>query len=162
MRYSNRQVAIKIKEILLPTLNSFGVELVAVEYRPENRGWVLRLYIDREGGITLGDCQRVSEQVGDLLDVEDLIGHEYRLEVSSPGLNRPLVEESDFIKFAGKKARISTHDPLVAGQRNFQGVILGVVDHQVLLEEDSGMRVEIPFGGIAKARLIPEFPGKEG
>ena len=155
------QVASKLKEILLPTLNSFGVELVDLEYRLENRGWVLRLFLDKEGGITLEDCQRVSEQVGDLLDVEDLIDHEYRLEVSSPGLDRPLTQEGDFSRFAGNRARISTREP-ISNQRNFQGRILGVEDHRVLIEEDGGPKIAIPCAAILRARLIPEFPGKKG
>jgi len=153
------QVVSKIREVLIPTLDSFGVELVEVEYRCENRGWVLRLYIDKEGGVSVGDCQRVSEQVGDLLDVEDLICHGYRLEVSSPGLDRPLVQERDFLRFTGKRAKISTHDP-ISNQRNFQGRILGVADHKVLIEADERGIVEIPHEAIARARLIPEFPGK--
>ncbi len=155
------QVVSRLKEILLPTLNSFGVELVDLEYRLENRGWILRLFLDKEGGITLEDCQRVSEQVGDLLDVEDLIGHGYRLEVSSPGLDRPLTQEGDFVRFTGKRARILTREPL-ANQRNFQGRILGIEDHQVLIEGDGGIKITIPFAVILKARLIPEFPGQKG
>ncbi|MFH0873071.1 MAG: ribosome maturation factor RimP [bacterium] len=159
MPHPGQEVVSQIKKVLIPTLNFFGVELVEVEYRLENRGWVLRLYIDKEGGVSLEDCRRVSEQVGDLLDVEDLIDREYRLEVSSPGLDRPLVQERDFVRFAGKRARIVTHDP-ISRQRNFQGRILGVVEHKVLIEENTGDKVEIPYADIAKARLIPEFPGK--
>jgi ribosome maturation factor RimP len=155
------QIASRLKEILLPALHSFGVEMVDLKYRLENRGWILRLFIDKEGGITLEDCQRVSEQVGDLLDVEDLIGHGYRLEVSSPGLDRPLTREGDFVRFIGKRARISSREP-ISNQRNFQGKILGVEDHQVLIEEDKGVKVAIPFPAILKARLIPEFPGQKG
>jgi ribosome maturation factor RimP len=155
------QVVSRLKEVLLPALNSFGVEMVDLRYRLENRGWVLRLFIDKEGGITLEDCQRVSEQVGDLLDVEDLIGHGYRLEVSSPGLDRPLTREGDFVRFTGKRARISSREP-ISNQRNFQGKILGVQDHQVLIEEDKGVKIAIPFPAILKARLIPEFPGQKG
>lgn len=155
------QAVSNLKEILLSTLNSFRVELVDLEYRLENGGWVLRLFIDKEGGITLEDCQRVSEQVGDLLDVEDLIEHGYRLEVSSPGLNRSLTQEADFVRFTGKRARISTREP-ISNQRNFQGKILGIEGHEVLIEEDRGVKIAIPFGALLKARLIPEFPGQKG
>lgn len=152
-------VVSRVREVLTPSLGSFGVELVDLEYRRESIGWVLRLYIDKEGGVTLEDCQRVSEQVGDLLDVEDLISHGYRLEVSSPGLDRPLVQEKDFLRFTGERAKISTRDP-ISSRRNFRGRILGVSDHRVLIELDEGGIVEIPLEQIAKARLIPEFPEK--
>lgn len=155
----DQQILSQIREALTPTLDSFGMELVDLEYRPESRGWVLRLYIDKAGGVTLNDCQRVSEQVGDLLDVEDLITHGYCLEVSSPGLDRPLVQEKDFQRFAGRRAKISTHDP-IANQRNFQGRILGVENHKVRIEMDEGGVIEFPHGAIARARLVPEFPGK--
>jgi ribosome maturation factor RimP len=155
----DQQILSRIREALIPTLNSFGVELVDLQYRRENRGWVLRLFIDKASGITLNDCQRVSEQVGDLLDVEDLLTHGYCLEVSSPGLDRPLVQEKDFQRFAGRRAKISTYDP-IANQRNFQGRILGVEGHKVRIERDEGGVVEFPHEGIARARLVPEFPGK--
>jgi len=152
-------VVSRLKEVLAPTLSSLAVELVDLEYRRESVGWVLRLYIDKEGGITLEDCQRVSEQIGDLLDVEDLISHGYRLEVSSPGLDRPLVQEKDFVRFVGERARISTRDP-IGNRRNFRGRILGVSDHRVLIEADEGGITEIPHELVSKARLVPEFPGK--
>jgi len=153
------QVVSRIKEILIPALNSLGLELVEVEYRPESRGWVLRVYVDREGGVTVDDCRRVSEQVGDLLDVEDLIDHRYRLEVSSPGFDRPLVNEKDFVRFAGQRAQITTDEP-IANQKNFQGRILGVSDHKILIEREEGQRLEIPYGRIVRARILPEFSGK--
>lgn len=153
------QVVSRIKEILIPAVNSRGLELVEVEYRPESIGWVLRIFIDREGGVTVDDCQKVSEQVGDLLDVEDLIDHRYSLEVSSPGFDRPLVSEKDFVRFAGQRAQITTDAP-IANQRNFQGRILGVSDHRILIEQEEGERLEIPYGRIVRARIVPEFSGK--
>ena len=157
----SEQIVSQLREILLPTLDSFGLELVDLEYRLENRGWVLRLFIDKGGGVTVEDCQSVSQHVGDVLDVEDLIEHGYRLEVSSPGLDRPLTREGDFLRFAGNRARISTRDP-ISNQRNFQGRILGVEDHRVLFEEDQGGKMSIPYQEISRARLIPEFPGQKG
>ena len=146
----------RLSETLLPGL---GLELVDVEFRREPAGWVLRLYIDRAGApgqVTHEDCQRVSEELGDHLDVEDLIAHPYHLEVSSPGLERPLTRLGDFTRFAGQAARITTREPL-AGRKNFRGRLAGVADEAVLLDLDEGPRVAIPRALIAKARLAPEF-----
>ena len=145
-----------LTETLLPGL---GLELVDVEFRREPAGWVLRLYLDRlegAGAVTHEDCQRVSEELGDHLDVEDLISHPYHLEVSSPGLDRPLTRPADFTRFAGQVARISTREPL-DGRRNFRGRLAGLAEGAVLLDLDEGPRVAIPQGLIAKARLAPEF-----
>jgi len=128
--------------------------LVDVEFRREAGGWILRLYIDKRGGVTLGDCQRVSEELSDLLDVENPIHHPYTLEVSSPGLNRPLRHESDFLRFAGQRARVTTSE-VVAGQRRFLGVLKGCEGGQVVLERENGTVVSIPYALISKARLDP-------
>jgi ribosome maturation factor RimP len=114
------------------------------------------VYLDRAGGVTLADCQRISEQLGDHLDVEDVIDHAYHLEVSSAGLDRPLTREADFLRFAGKAARISTAEPL-AGQRHFRGRLVGLVEGAVLLDLPDGRRVAVPRGLIAKARLQIEL-----
>ncbi|MBF8297421.1 MAG: uncharacterized protein HW395_78, partial [candidate division NC10 bacterium] len=98
----------RVKETALPLLQELGFELVEVEFRREVSGWILRLYLDKSGGLTLGDCQRASEELSDLLDVEDLVDHPYSLEISSPGLNRPLSQEADFLRFAGQRARLTT------------------------------------------------------
>ena len=112
--------------------------------------------MDKAGGVTLEDCQRISEELGDHLDVEDLIDHAYHLEVSSPGLDRPLTRDADFLSFAGKAARITTREA-VGGQRNFRGRLAGLCDGAVLLDLDDGRRVRIARGLIAKAWLHPEF-----
>ncbi|GIS84846.1 MAG: hypothetical protein CM1200mP16_11460 [Nitrospina sp.] len=90
-------------ELIEPVLMANGLELVDVEFKKEGKSWVLRIYIDKESGLTLADCQKVSGLTGDLIEVEDIIDPEYILEVSSPGLNRSLKKEKDFIKFWGKK-----------------------------------------------------------
>lgn len=159
MSHRDRELIPQLKRSLLPVLNSLGVELVDLEYRRERAGWVLRLYIDQEGGISLQDCQRVSEQVGDVLDVEDLIDHPYTLEVSSPGLDRPLVREGDFERFAGRAVKISTREP-VGNRSNFRGQLMGVDNHQVKIKLEEGEVLQLPVESIAKARLLPEFPEK--
>jgi ribosome maturation factor RimP len=150
------EVVERVHSLAQPILVDRGLELVDVEFRRESRGWILRVYLDRPGGVTLDDCQRVSEELGDHLDVEDLIDHPYHLEVSSPGLDRPLTRESDFATFAGKAARISTQEA-IQGQRNFRGRLAGLAEGAVLLDLPDGRRIRIPRGLIAKARLEIEL-----
>jgi ribosome maturation factor RimP len=150
------EILARVRALAEPILADTGPELVEVEFQREAHGWVLRLYMDKAGGVTLEDCQRISEEMGDPLDVEDLIDHAYHLEVSSPGLDRPLTRDADFLSFAGKAARITTREA-VGGQRNFRGRLAGLRDGVVLLDLDDGRRVAIPRGLIAKARLHPEF-----
>jgi len=148
------EVVERVTSIAVPLLTELGLELVDVEFRREAGGWILRLYLDRRGGVTLGDCQRVSEELSDLLDVEKLIDHPYTLEVSSPGLNRPLRRESDFLRFIGQRARISTAEAIV-GRWRFLGVLKGCEDGRISLEQQDGTVVVIPYALIAKARLDP-------
>ncbi len=150
------EIAARVGTLAEPILADRGLELVEVEFRRETHGWVLRIYMDKKGGVTLDDCQKISEELGDHLDVEDLIDHAYHLEVSSPGLDRPLTRDADFLSFAGKAARITTREAL-DGQRNFSGRLAGLQDGAVLLDLDGGQRVTIPRGLIAKARLRPEY-----
>jgi ribosome maturation factor RimP len=144
----------RVKAIALPLLQELGLDLVEVEFRREAGGWILRLYLDKRGGLTLGDCQRVSEELGDLLDIEDLIDHPYSLEVSSPGLNRPLSREADFLRFVGQRARVSTSQA-IAGQRRFLGTLKGYEGGRVMLEREDGTVVLIPHSFISKAHLAP-------
>ena len=148
------EVVERVKSIALPLFTELGLELVDVEFRREANGWILRLYLDKPGGVTLGDCQRVSGELSDLLDVEGFINHPYTLEVSSPGLNRPLRLESDFLRFVGQRARVSTSQA-VAGQRRFLGVLRGYEDGRILLEREDGTITLIPYALILKSRLDP-------
>jgi ribosome maturation factor RimP len=133
-----------------------GLELVEVEFRREPQGWVLRIYMDKPGGITLDDCQRVSEELSDHLDVEDFIDHPYHLEVSSPGLDRPLTRPADYVRYAGQAARIATRGS-VDGRHNFRGRLAGLQDGVVLLDLADGTRASIPLELILRARLEPEL-----
>ena len=128
------------------------MELICVEYQRETGGRILRLYIDRPGGVTLDDCAVVSRQLGDLLDVHFDASLPYNLEVSSPGASRPLSGPSDYEKFKGRKAKIRTVEAL-DGQKNFKGTLTHIKDGVVTLTvmEKS---VAIPFADITKARLI--------
>lgn len=133
-----------------------GYELVGVELRPGERGGeLLRVYIDREGGILLDDCATVSHQLSGVLDVEDPIKGEYSLEVSSPGLARPLFELAHFERFTGSTVKLKTASP-IDGRRNFKGVLSGVEGNEVILQVD-GEPVRIDFNQIDSAKLVPEF-----
>ncbi len=150
------EIAARFRALAEPILGDLGLELVDAEFRREAHGWVLRLYMDRPGGVTLDDCQRVSEELGVHLDVEDFIGYPYHLEVSSPGLDRPLTRDQDFVRFAGQEARVSTREAL-QGRRNFRGRLAGLEDGAVLLDLPDGQRVVIPRELILRARLEPEL-----
>lgn len=138
-----------------PALEGMGYELVEVEYLCERGRWVLRLYIDQEKGITVDDCAAVSREMGDVLDSRDLIPHGYVLEVSSPGLNRPLRKEKDFEKRIGRKIRVRMAAP-VEGRRNFVGTLTGFRDGTLSLDVDR-QSFSLPVSEVEKAHLIYEF-----
>ena len=141
----------QIFELVEPHCRYDGLELVHVEYQGEPGGKILRLYIDKPGGVTLDDCVQLSRSLGDLLDVNlDDIG-QYRLEVTSPGPNRPVSKKQDFERFKGHPIKLKTIRPL-DGRRNFSGVLMGIADDQVKLSLGDQM-VLIPFESIQRANL---------
>jgi ribosome maturation factor RimP len=147
----SREIMERVASLAAPLLREERMELVETEYRREARGWVLRLYLDKEGGITLEDCARISLEIGRILDVEDLISVPYTLEVSSPGLRRPLRKEEDFIKYRNRTIRVKTFAP-IESRKQFKGKLLGLVDHCVeIATEDEVFR--IPISNVAKANL---------
>lgn len=154
-------VASRITELAEPLLASLGMELVEVEYRREGREMILRLFIDREGGVNLDDCAVVSRELSALLDVEDFIPGHYNLEVSSPGLNRPLKKESDYRKYQGRLVKVRTFELLAddAGNRRktFTGELLGLEEGVVRLRLTEGQTAGIPLDKVAKANLEFEF-----
>ena len=129
-----------------------GLELVHVEFAGGARAPVVRVFIDKPGGVTHEDCSEVSRHLGTVLDVEDFIPDTYTLEVSSPGLERGLYSLADFERFAGRPARAKTRGA-IAGQRNFRGRIAGVEGGEVLFDDRTSGRVRIPFAEMAKANL---------
>jgi len=141
----------QVTTLVTPILLEEKLELVDLDYRREATGWVLRLYIDKEGGVTLDDCARVSREVGRMLDVENPITTPYALEVSSPGLRRPLKTEKDFLKYRNHLLKVRTHTP-IEKQRNFRGQLLNVVNEGIEINMD-GRIVHIPFQNIGKANL---------
>jgi ribosome maturation factor RimP len=145
----------RVEEIALPVLEELGLELVEVQYRREQTGWVLRLIIDKEDGVSLGDCSAVSREISQLLDIEDFIEQKYNLEVSSPGLDRPLKSMADFKRFMGNNAKIKTIEP-IAGEHVFIGRIQQIEGESIILEVGR-KEVTVPFLQISKARLEVEF-----
>ena len=149
------RVSPAVKALIEPVVTGLGYELVGVEYLAQGRHSLLRVYVDSEAGITVDDCADVSRQLSAMLDVEDPLPGTYSLEVSSPGLDRPLFEAADFDRFAGSQVRIRLASPL-DGQRKFKGVLKGIQDNNVLLMED-GREVSVPLDRIAKANLVAEL-----
>ena len=142
----------RLTTMLEPVVVDQELELVELQFRREPAGWVLRLIIDGPQGISLDDCSRVSREVGHLLEVEDPIEWPYRLEVSSPGLDRPLKRERDYLRCLGKKAKIVTKAP-IAGGSHFVGVLRGFADGVITVEAEQGL-VAIPFAEVQRARLV--------
>ncbi len=132
-------------------LESEKIRLIDVEYRREPKGWVLRVFIDKQGGVTLDDCAVVSNQLGDMLDAKTNWDKPYHLEVSSPGLNRPLTKKKHFVYFEGRLAVIKTNR-LVEGKKHFKGVLAGFSAGVVTLLVDD-QPVAIPYDTIVKAHL---------
>lgn len=149
------QASEKLVAIIEPAVTALGYELVGVEHMPQGHHSLLRIYIDHEEGITADDCGDVSHQVSAVLDVEDPIRGAYTLEVSSPGLERPLFTLAHYARFVGQQAEIRLHSPL-AGRRKFKGRIHAVEGDVVLLDVD-GEEQRLPFDNIDKAHLIYEW-----
>ena len=144
-----------IEELVTPVIIENHLELVDVEYKKEGKNWFLRIFIDKEGGVTVADCTQVSRHIEDLIDVEEVVPTSYVLEVSSPGLDRPLKKEKDFLRFKGKRAHVTTYTP-IHQQKNFKGTIRDFQKDILFLDIDN-QPVEIPRNQIAKARLEIEF-----
>lgn len=158
------QLLEQIEELSLPILEDLGFELVDLEYQRADRGWVLRFFIDKEGGINLDECAAASREIATLLDVESLIDTAFQLEVSSPGLERPLKKLPDFERFTGRKAKIKTIlacDPDDRGhnRKTFTGKLQGVETGKIqLLQTDKkGGQVAFTLDQIEKANLEFDF-----
>ena len=144
-----------LAQMFEPVIEAMGYELVGVEYQRGGGHGTLRVYIDRESGVTLDDCAAISHQISGILDVEEPIQQAYDLEISSPGIDRPLFKLADFERFAGRNARIRL---AVArqGRKNFKGELQGVADRLVSIKVD-GEIFDLPYADIAKANLIGEL-----
>jgi ribosome maturation factor RimP len=155
-------IADRTRRVLEPVLARDGYELVEVEWLRQGSRWTLRLFVDKSGGVGIEDCQAVSRLVDPILDVEDFIEPAYDLEVSSPGLDRPLRKPADFDRYAGQRAHVKAYGP-VAGtapgspaRKNWTGVLVGYRDGAVEIDVD-GVVHRVPHDQIAKAHLEYDF-----
>ena len=150
-------VASKIEEIAQRVAESEGIELVEVEVKGGGNNRFVRISIDKPEGVTHADCELMSQQVGTILDVEDVVpGGHYTLEVSSPGLERKLIKPQDFQRFQGKKAKITLRDP-IDGRRNWEGTLAGFEDGAVTLDMGAGKNIRFAFEQVQKANLKFEW-----
>ena len=145
----------EVTALIEPILDDMEIELVDIEFLSEQGRWVLRIYVDQSGGITLDACARVSREIDDLIEVKDIFHQGYVLEVSSPGLNRPLKKEKDFEKAVGKKIKIRMVTPL-KGQRNFRGSLRSFQDGILCLSVKDDL-ILLPYGDVEKANLVYDF-----
>jgi len=158
---AQESVAERARQLLEPVLARDGFDLVEVEWQREGGCWVLRLYVDKVGGIGIDDCQAASRLVETILDVEDFIEPAYSLEVSSPGIERPLRKPEDFKRFAGQRAKVRAFGPLQsapgqAARKQWTGTLRGFADGAVEIEVDGAVH-RIPVDRVAKAHLEYDF-----
>jgi ribosome maturation factor RimP len=151
-----QSLEIRIAKLAEEVAAALVMEVVLLEIKGDANRSILRVFIDQPGGVSLDDCERYSKRLSVSLDVEDWIPFRYILEVSSPGVNRPLIKEADFLKHIGKNAKVRTKIPC-EGQRNFKGKILGVTGSRLELEVAPGKQVVIALMDIEKANLIAEL-----
>jgi len=154
----------RVTELVVPIVEEFGLELVDIEYRREGSDWFLRLFIDKPGGVTLDDCADLSREIDPLLEVEGVITHAYRLEVSSPGLDRPLRKPADFERFLGEWVKVKTFDLLDPDDRGharktFRGILRQADGDGFTLEQQDkrGGDVTLSYDEVAQANLDPQF-----
>ena len=146
----------KVRALAASVMEGMGLELVDVSYVTEHGRRILRLFIDKPGGVTIDDCSSVSREFGTVLDVQDLMPGRYTLEVSSPWLDRPLFGEKDYVRFVGKKAKITTKTA-IDGRKNFKATIKGVEAGKVTVLDWDGKEFALEISDILKARLIVEI-----
>lgn len=152
---SQEETVERIESVLTPILREKSIELVEIEFRPSGKRWLLRIFIDKEGGVTIDDCAGVSRELGRVLDVEDLLEHAYTLEVSSPGLTRHLRRKEDFERYKGRTCRVVTKE-MIDGANQFDGEIIGVAGDVLEIKGKIGM-FTIPICAIKKAHLEYEM-----
>jgi ribosome maturation factor RimP len=145
----------RLTEMFEPVASALGCELWGVEYLTQGRRALLRVYIDKEDGVGVEDCERVSRQVSSVLDVEDPIQSEYTLEVSSPGMDRPLFKLAQYESSVGEVLAVRLRLPF-EGRRKFTGLLKGVENEEIVLEVDNEEYV-LPYESIDKANIVPQF-----
>lgn len=146
----------ELETIVTPLLAQAGIELVDLQYQREPQGWTLRFYLDKTGGFSLSDCEEWNDRLGEAVDQSGLIHQSYSLEVSSPGLQRPLKKPADFEKYLGTEAVIKLF-AAQNNQKNFHGRLVRLENGQLLVEDRTSGLVHIPLASIASARLDPKI-----
>ena len=149
----------RIRQLVEPVIESEDMELIDVECLKMRSRWIVRIYMDKETGITLDNCREISNQVGDILDIHDVLPGSYTLEVSSPGLDRPLVRDKDFMKYRGCKVHVRVTEKL-EGIRNFRGKLVDFCEEKgkkVLVIDITGKTYRIPRDIVVKANIEYEF-----
>ncbi len=145
----------RLEKLLTPVVESLGCELWGLDYHGQGKKSMLRVYIEKDDGVSLEDCERVSRQVSSVLDVEDPIAGEYTLEVSSPGMDRPFFRLEQYSDYVGQKLAVRLRTAF-EGRRNFTGILKGIEGDEIVLEVDNEEYL-LPFELIDKANLIPAF-----
>ncbi len=145
-----------VTRLVDPVARERGLDLVEVEFRPQGRRSLLRLYLDREGGVSLDDLAEMSREVSDILDVNDVVPGAYTLECSSPGVNRPLRTPADFSRYVGKPVRVRTHVP-IGGARNFCGRLAAAVPGSIEIDDAAHGRVVVPLEDVERANYEHDF-----
>jgi ribosome maturation factor RimP len=153
---AKRNVEKIVSEVALPLVESLGFELVDVEFIKEGVNWYLRIYIDKPNGITIDDCQVVSEKISEKIDEIDPIEQSYFLEVSSPGLERPLKRDKDFVKFKGEQVEIKVFQP-IDGKKIFDGELLGLEDNNIKIKLSDGSTLDFQKDKVATVRRVLKF-----
>ena len=156
-------IVARVRAIAGRVAGTYGLEIFDVQFSRESGGMVLRVQIDRPGpaataedSVSVEDCAHVSRELSAILDVEDIVATAYILEVSSPGLDRPLRQADDYRRFSGRRAKLVMREA-VDGQTHFKGRLGGIEDHAVLIDADDGRRHRVPIGVITRANLEVEF-----
>ena len=144
-----------VADLIEPTLEGNGIELVDVEYKKTGKTWVLRVFIDKNQGVTVYDCQELSREIEDLIEIHELIDGHYVLEVSSPGLDRPLKKAADFLRNKGKRIQVKTYSPINNKKEN-AGTVIDFVNGTLFLEDKKNI-LKISLTEIAQAKLIIKF-----
>ncbi|MEN6375220.1 MAG: ribosome maturation factor RimP [Smithella sp.] len=145
----------KVRQLAEPVVVAEGMELIHIECLKMHTRWIVRLFLDKESGVTLNDCAVVSNQLGDIFDINDLINGPYTLEVSSPGFDRPISRDQDFIEYRGSQVNIKTSSK-IDGIKNFKGQLVDFIEengHKIIVMEVAGKNYRIPKVEIIKANL---------
>lgn len=151
-----KKVEEEIYDIAHPVVTDNGMDLVDVEYVKEGQNWYLRLYIDKENGVSIDDCQLISEKVGTIIDEKDPIKTSYFLEVSSPGIERKLKKDSDFEKYKGSKVEIKLYKP-IDGSKAYIGELVGLIDQNVTIIEEKKGQMSFNKEDVSQVKTVFEF-----